>query len=129
MLNSGQEFDEKFLDSKHVLKVYFKPSRKKNIFDFTTSYFACLAQVSPLNTVFLIPQNQCYPGTPCTGCEVFIRDLKSSIICQLQGNNLTYHKVLSSKPVYYSILDHFVLRSQYMIIQFPLHKQSENSLV
>ena len=28
LLSSGQEFDEKFLDSKHVLKVYFKPSRK-----------------------------------------------------------------------------------------------------
>ena len=28
MLSSGQEFDEKFLDSKHVLKVDFKPSRK-----------------------------------------------------------------------------------------------------
>ena len=28
MLSSGQEFDEKVLDSKHVLKVIFKPSRK-----------------------------------------------------------------------------------------------------
>ena len=34
MLSSGQEFDEKFLDSKHVLKVYFKPSRKKKYFIF-----------------------------------------------------------------------------------------------
>ena len=34
MLSSGQEFDEKFLDSKHVLKVYFKPSRKNKIFVF-----------------------------------------------------------------------------------------------
>ena len=28
LLSSEQEFDEMFLDSKHVLKVYFKPSRK-----------------------------------------------------------------------------------------------------
>jgi hypothetical protein len=34
LLSSGQEFDEKFLDSKHVLKVYFKPSRKKINFVF-----------------------------------------------------------------------------------------------
>jgi hypothetical protein len=32
LLSSGQEFDEKFLDSKHVLKVYFKPSRKNKDF-------------------------------------------------------------------------------------------------
>ena len=25
LLNSVQEFDEKFLDSKHIFKVYFKP--------------------------------------------------------------------------------------------------------
>jgi hypothetical protein len=34
LLSSGQEFDEKFLDSKHVLKVYFKPSRKNLDFGF-----------------------------------------------------------------------------------------------
>ena len=34
MLSSGQEFDEKFIDSKHVLKVYFKPSRKNQDFGF-----------------------------------------------------------------------------------------------
>jgi hypothetical protein len=34
LLSSGQEFDEKILDSKHVLKVYFKPSRKKKYFVF-----------------------------------------------------------------------------------------------
>ena len=31
---TGQEFDEKFLDSKHVLKVYFKSSRKNKDFVF-----------------------------------------------------------------------------------------------
>jgi hypothetical protein len=34
LLSSEQEFDEKFLDSKHVLKVYFKPSRKNQNFGF-----------------------------------------------------------------------------------------------
>ena len=33
---------EKLLDSKLVLKVYFKPSKKKKIFIFTSSYFAWL---------------------------------------------------------------------------------------
>ena len=28
LLSSGQEFDKMFLESKHILKVYFKPSRK-----------------------------------------------------------------------------------------------------
>ena len=32
--SSGQEFDEKFLDSKHVFKVNFKPSRKNKDFVF-----------------------------------------------------------------------------------------------
>ena len=40
--------------------------------------------------------------------------------------NDNYRKVASSRPVYYSILDHFVQRSQYIIIKIPLHKQSEN---
>ena len=34
--------------------------------------------------------------------------------------------VASSRPVYYSILNFFRLRSQYISITFPLHKQSEN---
>ena len=48
MLSSGQEFDKKFLDSKHILKVSFQPGRKKIFCIFTTSYFACPAQDSPL---------------------------------------------------------------------------------
>ena len=35
LLSSGQDFDKNFLDSKHVLKVYFKPIRKNLLF-FTT---------------------------------------------------------------------------------------------
>ena len=31
---SGQDFDKNFLDSKHVLKAYFKPSRKNQHFGF-----------------------------------------------------------------------------------------------
>jgi hypothetical protein len=34
LLSSGQDFSKKFLDSKHVLKVYFKPSRKNQNFLF-----------------------------------------------------------------------------------------------
>ena len=34
MLSSGQDFDKNFLDSKHFLKVYFKPSRKNQDFLF-----------------------------------------------------------------------------------------------
>ena len=41
----------------------------------------------------------------------------------------TYRKVASSRPVYYSILELFGQRSQYIRIKFPLHKPSENSWV
>ena len=34
LLSSGQDFSKTFLDSKHVLKVYFKPSRKNQDFLF-----------------------------------------------------------------------------------------------
>ena len=37
-----------------------------------------------------------------------------------------YRKVASSRPVYYSILNSFGQRSQYISIKFPFHKQSEN---
>ena len=41
----------------------------------------------------------------------------------------TYRKVASSRQVYYSILDSYGQRSQYISINFPLHKQSENPWV
>ena len=44
-------------------------------------------------------------------------------------NDCKYRKVASSRPVYYSILDPFVKRSQYINIQNPLHKQSEKANV
>jgi hypothetical protein len=34
LLSSGQDFNKNFLDSKHVLKVYFKPGRKNPDFGF-----------------------------------------------------------------------------------------------
>ena len=37
-----------------------------------------------------------------------------------------YHKVASSRPAYYSILNSFSQRSQYISIKFPLHKLSVN---
>ena len=37
-----------------------------------------------------------------------------------------YRKVTSNTPVYYSILNSFGQRSQYISIKFPLHKQCEN---
>ena len=37
-----------------------------------------------------------------------------------------YCKVGSSGPVYYSILNYFGQRSQYINIKFPLYKESEN---
>ena len=37
-----------------------------------------------------------------------------------------YCKVASSRSVYYSILEFFGQRSQYIRIKFPLHKPSEN---
>ena len=37
-----------------------------------------------------------------------------------------YHKVACSKPVYFSILNSFGQRSQYISIKFPHYKQYEN---
>ena len=39
---------------------------------------------------------------------------------------IRYRKVASSRPVYYSILELFGQRSQYIGMKFPLHKASEN---
>ena len=41
-------------------------------------------------------------------------------------NTYTYHKVASSRVVYYSISNSFGQRSHYISIKFPLHKPSEN---
>ena len=40
--------------------------------------------------------------------------------------DFAYRKVARSRPVYYSMLNYFGERSQYISINFPLHKQSEN---
>ena len=40
-----------------------------------------------------------------------------------------YHKVVNSRPVYYSSLDPFGQSSHYISIKFPHHKQSENPWV
>ena len=45
--------------------------------------------------------------------------------CQTSHSN-KYHKVASSRPFYYSILESFGQRSEYISIKFPLHKESEN---
>ena len=45
------------------------------------------------------------------------------------SKDFTYRKVASSRPVYYSILQLFDQRSQYISIKFPLHKPSENVLL
>ena len=42
---------------------------------------------------------------------------------------LSYLKVASSRPVYYSILNSLGIRSQYISIKFPLHKDAENAYV
>ena len=44
----------------------------------------------------------------------------------LNRQTSTYHKVGSSRPVYYSILNSLGHRSQFISIKFPLYKQSEN---
>ena len=54
MLSSGQDFDKNFLDSKQVLKVYFKPSRKNQDFLFSPL---------PLLPVFLAHGHLNYIGT------------------------------------------------------------------
>ena len=45
------------------------------------------------------------------------------------GNLFIYRKVASSRPAYYSILNHFVQRSRYISIKHPFNKQSVNRCV
>ena len=52
-------------------------------------------------------------------------DLWFRICCKTRIS--IYRKVASSRPVYYSILNSFGQRSQYISTKFPLHKLSENS--
>ena len=59
----------------------------------------------------------------CIKKEIKLHLLKEKIIRHLYDINC--RKVANSRPVYYSILDHFVQRSQYISIKIPLHKQSE----
>ena len=53
-----------------------------------------------------------------------INDIKSKRLSFLIGTD--YRKVTSSRPVYYSSLELFCQRSQYISIKFSLHKPSEN---
>ena len=66
----------------------------------------------------------------CNWCLVSFQPNYTQIIITLYLFNpileTIYHKVGSSRPVYYSILDLLGQRSQYIRIRFPLHKQSEN---
>ena len=48
------------------------------------------------------------------------------VLCVPKEENIKYRKVATSRPVYYSILNSFGRRSQYISINFPLHKQFEN---
>ena len=55
-------------------------------------------------------------------------EIKCNVHVALPKRHITYHKVASSRPVYYSILESFGQRSQYISIKFPLHKHSEKCL-
>ena len=45
-------------------------------------------------------------------------------LCSIKiAHRMTYWKAASSRLVYYSLLDHFVQRSQYISMKIPLHKQ------
>ena len=56
LLSSGQDFVKNFLDSKHVLKVYFKPSGKNQDFSFSPLPFR--HEKGPLNSL-LITHSRC----------------------------------------------------------------------
>ena len=79
-----------------------------------------------------------WPGTMAE-IEIFVQKLRLTfcilkylevlVILVMQVNLLITIKFVSSSPVYYSILNSFGQRSQYISIKFPLHKQSENPLM
>ena len=63
MLSSGQDFGKNFLDSKHVLKVYFKPSRKNP--DFYFLFLPLSSELVWLKTRHLncCPQIELFPNS------------------------------------------------------------------
>ena len=62
------------------------------------------------------------PTELCSQDTEYFKILLYLLICQ----QTKYRKVASSRPVYYSILELFGQRSQYISIKFPLYKPSEN---
>ena len=68
--------------------------------------------------------SQCrVPNKPYTLCLLTFRLYSSFIVCLLKHDSI-YRKIVSSRPVYYSILETFGQRSQYKRIEFPLYKHS-----
>ena len=62
-----------------------------------------------LNTVFSIPQNQCYPGTPCTAIIV---------ICPFGGNNDVDEGVEKGGSAQFCILYFLVRTSLWNLYNF-----------
>ena len=76
MLSSGQDFDKNFLDSKHFLKVYFKPSRKNQDFLFLP---LLLKPVSLANGHLTVRENTKYQNKK----EQTNLDLMTTLSCTL----------------------------------------------
>ena len=84
-------------------------------------------------TTFALPSRLFFPTWLLDRWESTI-NLKNSSAKYFQNSfkwsyfspHLIYRKVASSRLVYYSILESFGQRSQYISIKFPLHKESEN---
>ena len=95
MLSSGQEFNKKFLDSKHVLKVCFKPSMKNKDLYFYQLLF-CLAgsKLEILNECTYDTQGdltQIFPtfSNPILNLNFYISaDPKSAYVSNIQQNSM-----------------------------------------
>ena len=85
---------------------------------------------------FEVVNLQHIPRTLQNTCSFFFSSLRNllsfhstKLSCAMTifvESEITYRKVASSRPVYYSILELFGQMSQYKSIKFPLHKPSEN---
>ena len=142
-------FEDVHITEKHQLQVakichicnmdifcHFKfCQNKRNVFCTSLVLFML---IRPLWRLRRIPLLQTHKWMACVYLCTVIQSKKYSWISYWNINSkispkcidlflkLIYHKVASSRPVYYSILDSLGQRSQYIIIKFPLHKQSEN---
>ena len=118
-----------FLRKRAIFQTFWKPDccPKSLFFELETSNFG------PNKMSFINVVQSCWNFAQFSKKKASSQNLRSltqktKIWCNNHFSRRfgRYCKVASGRPVYYSILELFDQRSQYISIKFPLHKPSEN---